>query len=329
MRGSGESPVTVGRNYPQPQGLGLPLLDQTSPHTPASLASLPQFFQNSLLLLKYQELQFNCPDHCLHPLAPLPALPLQPPTLAGGTPLQASFTSLQTGAHVIFLQILDLQQDSEGKLQQHWEARLSFETACEGHVEAQDIRRAAQSQARGQHQGTARGRARPLPRGQLPLSGGAPDSQPLLWDRHPLFWVPSEGRLRGTAGPLRFQRPNGMQIGICSLKDVLCMDFLLDFTWKLIIHHPSRACTKSGLCQQFLVSWDLMPNSSPSQGGLGDTKGLERGRGGSRNHFRASSEAVWSWLGGGGAKMGRRGLTRRSRGWNGLTKDAAAPSGPL
>ena len=156
-----------------------------------------------------------------------------------------------------------------------------------------------------------------------------PDSQPLLWDRHPLLWVPSEGRLRGTAGPLRLQRPNGMQIGICSLKDVLCMDFLLDFTWKLIIHHRSRACTKSGLCQQFLVSWDLMPNSSPLQGGLGDTKGLERGRGGSRNHFRASSEAVWSWLGGGGAKMGRRGLTRRSRSWSGSTKDAKMPRRPV
>lgn len=58
--------------------------------------------------------------------------------------------------------------------------------------------------------------------------------------------------LRATTGPLRLQWPNGMQIGICSHKDILCMDFLLDFTWKLIIHHPSRACTTSGLCQQFL-----------------------------------------------------------------------------
>lgn len=63
-----------------------------------------------------------------------------------------------------------------------------------------------------------------------------------------------EEGLSCTAGPLRLQRPNGMQIGICSHKDVLCMDFLLDFTWKLIIHHPSRACTTSGLCQHFLSS---------------------------------------------------------------------------
>ena len=47
------------------------------------------------------------------------------------------------------------------------------------------------------------------------------------------------------------------------------MDFLLDFTWKLIINHPSGACTTSGLCQQFLVIWGLMPNSSPSLGGPG------------------------------------------------------------
>lgn len=56
--------------------------------------------------------------------------------------------------------------------------------------------------------------------------------------------------LIGTAELLRLQRSNGMQIGICSHKDALCMDFLLDFTWKLIIHHPAgpavpRACVSS------------------------------------------------------------------------------------
>ena len=95
LRGSGESPVTVGRNYPQPQRLGLPLLDQTSPHTPASLASLPQFFQNSLLLLKYQELQFNCPDHCPPPPCSSPlAAPRAPPPLQEGLCSSSSFLYL-------------------------------------------------------------------------------------------------------------------------------------------------------------------------------------------------------------------------------------------
>lgn len=36
--------------------------------------------------------------------------------------------------------------------------------------------------------------------------------------------------LRGTTAPLGRQWPNGMQIGIYFHKDILCMDFLLDFT---------------------------------------------------------------------------------------------------
>ena len=98
-------------------------------------------------------------------------------------------------------------------------------------------------------------------RGLAPAGAGTPCSGFLL-----------RGGLRGTAGPLRLQRPNGMQIGICSHKDILCMDFLLDFTWKLIIHHPSRACTTSGLCQQFLFISCLMPNSSPWLGDWGTPK---------------------------------------------------------
>lgn len=48
--------------------------------------------------------------------------------------------------------------------------------------------------------------------------------------------VPSEGRLERDFELLRLQWSNGMQIGICSHKDALCMDFLLVH---LETHHPS------------------------------------------------------------------------------------------
>lgn len=75
-----------------------------------------------------------------------------------------------------------------------------------------------------------------------------------------------------------------MQIGICSHKDVLCIDFLLDFTWKLAIHHPSRACSTSILRQQFLVH---LPHRE--SGGL---LGLECSLGEWGNCFLASCEVV-------------------------------------
>lgn len=94
----------------------------------------------------------------------------------------------------------------------------------------------------------------------------------LCWHGHPLLRGPSQGRLGPHCWASETSAANRMQIGVCSHKDVLCMHFLLDFAWKLIIHHPSRACTTSGLCQQFLLIWGLMPNSSPSLGGLGTPK---------------------------------------------------------
>lgn len=90
--------------------------------------------------------------------------------------------------------------------------------------------------------------------GVPPLPAQAPPSSRFLL---------KEGLSR-IAGPPGLQRPNGMQIGICSHKDVLCMDFPFDYTWELIIHHLGRACTTSRLCQQFLVIWYLLPNTSPS-----------------------------------------------------------------
>lgn len=120
------------------------------------------------------------------------------------------------------------------------------------------------------------------------LVAAPPVRSRLCWHRHPLLQGPSQGRLGPQCWASETSAANRMQIGMCSHKDVLCMHFLLDFTWKLIIHHPSRACTTSGLCQQFLVIWGLMPNSSPSLGGPGDSKGLECGLAGWGSHFLAS-----------------------------------------
>lgn len=131
----------------------------------------------------------------------------------------------------------------------------------------------------------------------------------LCWHPHPLLWVPSHGRLGLHSWASETLEANRMQIGTCSHKDVLCMDFLLDFTWKLIIHHPSGACTTSGLCQQFLVIRGLMLNSSPSMGGPGDSKGLERGLAGWGSHFRASYEVVLLLLEEGRARLGTKSLS--------------------
>lgn len=96
-------------------------------------------------------------------------------------PLQFSFTFLETGAHIIFPPILDLdlQQDGEYSLQLHWAAGISFDPTREGHgVGAQDMKRAARVRASGQHQATAPGREGPLPQRNTPAhpSPGPPSA---------------------------------------------------------------------------------------------------------------------------------------------------------
>lgn len=157
-------------------------------------------------------------------------------------PLQASFTSLEAGALTInhssarkpgsplMLLVRSMWRHRTGETLPGRRPQTAQGTACG---------RAAPPSAPPVTSGSIVGRC--PPRGLASAGAGTPCSVFLL----------REG-LRGTTGPLRLQRPNGMQIGICSHKDILCMDFLLDFTWKLIIHHPGKACTTSGLCQQFL-----------------------------------------------------------------------------
>ena len=127
------------------------------------------------------------------------------------------------------------------------EAGLSFDSACEGHVGAHQ--KSCPEQGQGQQAGEILPPAGPATEGEW--KGGVGEEVPPSADMGTLFsgFLLKEDS-SGTAGPLRLQRSNGMQIGIRSHKDALCMDFLLDFTWKLIIHHPAgsavpRTCVSS------------------------------------------------------------------------------------
>ena len=191
--------------------------------------------------------------------SPLPPLQ-QPPSgpLKKGLCSYSSFPYLfGSGAHTVSLHILDLRGRwgveitvAPGKL---GSPLISLVKGMWGH-----IRRAAQSKARGSTQGQQAGELLP-PAGPAvgERKGGVGKevtpcpSVPPSADMATLcsgFLLKED--LSGTAGPLRLKRSNGMQIGICSHKDALCMDFLLDFTWKLIIHHPAgpavpRTCVSS------------------------------------------------------------------------------------
>ena len=185
--------------------------------------------------------------------SPLPPLQ-QPPSgpLKKGLCSYSSFPYLfGSGAHTVSLHILDLQGRwgveitvAPGKL---GSPLISLVKGMWGH-----IRRAAQSKARGSTQGQQAGELLP-PAGPAvgERKGGVGEEVPPSADMGTLcsgFLLKEDSS--GTAGPLRLQRSNGMQIGIRSHKDALCMEFLLDFTWKLIIHHPAgsavpRTCVSS------------------------------------------------------------------------------------
>ena len=185
--------------------------------------------------------------------SPLPPLQ-QPPSgpLKKGLCSYSSFPYLfGSGAHTVSLHILDLRGRwgveitvAPGKL---GSLLIPLVKGMWGH-----IRRAAQSKARGSTQGQQAGELLP-PAGPAvgERKGGVGEEVPPSADMGTLcsgFLLKEDSS--GTAGPLRLQRSNGMQIGIRSHKDALCMDFLLDFTWKLIIHHPAgsavpRTCVSS------------------------------------------------------------------------------------
>lgn len=189
----------------------------------------------------------------LPPLQQPPAGPLEK-----GLCSYSSFPYLfGSGAHIISLHTLDLQGGwgveitvAPGKL---GSPLIPLVKGMWGH-----IRRAAQSKARGSTQGQRAGELLP-PAGPTvgERMGGVGEevtpcpSVPPSADMGTLcsgFLLKEDSS--GTSGPLRLQRSDGMQIGIRSHKNALCMDFLLDFTWKLIIHHPAgpavpRTCVSS------------------------------------------------------------------------------------
>ena len=220
--------------------------------------------------------ELPCPPTFSSPRPPLK----QPPhrTLEEGTLL---LTSLEVG-HTLFPSTpLTYKGDGEWKLQWHpgswalfwfrlWRVFGAHQKSCP-------------EQGKGKHPGRAGGRAPPTCRSHR---GGAegrgrrrgytvPIGSTLCRHGHPCSGFLLKEDLSRTAGPLRLKWSNGMQIGICSHKDALCMDFLLDFTWKLIIHHPSGPAVPWTCVISFSSSGVWSQSHLPCRGSLEDPKALK------------------------------------------------------